>query len=287
MNRYFVLLIGLLCAGTVFSGGCSSARKSKKGESCEHSLECESGDLACKGGVCALADFSLAPTGKMCSIYECTAASDCCLVADDTVCTAWKAQCTAASPPSDLNCRNYEAFCKCSTNRIQCTNGSCLLGCSADEQCGTGLKCTNNRCVECTTDSQCAAKGTPQNPFVCENNTCKAGCTSNADCSGGRNCVANRCADEVTCATNRECVAYTKNVEAFCREAKCITPCGTDLDCDNPTGFKYRACVNKECKSVGCETDHECEFASGMVSGSKTPYGRTVSVQCVTDTTGK
>ena len=287
MNRYFVLLIGVLCAGTVLGGGCSSSRKSKKGESCENSLDCEPGSLACKGGVCALADFSLAPTGKMCWVFECTASNDCCLDAADKVCQDWKSSCSAGDPPSKTECRNYESFCKCATNRIQCANGACILGCSADEQCGNNLKCTSGICVECTEDKQCAAKGTPQNPFVCENNTCVAGCSSNADCNGGRNCVANRCADQVTCGSNRECIAYTKNVEAFCRETKCITPCGTDLDCDTPTGFKYQACVNKECKSVGCESDHECELQKGVVSGSKTSAGRSRSVQCVIDTTTK
>jgi hypothetical protein len=282
MNRYLVLLMGILCASTVLAGGCSSARKSKKGESCEHSLECESGDLACKGGTCALADFSLKPTGKQCSVYECTTPTECCLDINDTACQTWKAGCSVNDPPSDTNCRSYEAFCRCNVSRVQCANGQCTLGCTENDQCGNGLECTDGRCVECTNDAACAGRGTPQNPYVCENNACVAGCTNNADCSGGRNCFVGHCADEVTCTTNRECIAYTKNVEAFCRDSKCIKPCGTDLDCDSPTAFKYNACVDKECKTVGCESARECELYSGIVSGDKTGLGRTVTVQCQT-----
>ena len=62
------------------------------------------------------------------------------------------------------------------------------------------------------------------------------------------------------CYTDRECIAYTGNVLAYCAASKCNVPCESDLECDNPFDFGYMACLEGVCTYIGCETDEECKI---------------------------
>ncbi len=260
---------------------CSTSRKSKKGESCEYSLECESGDLACKGGMCVLADFSkLAQLQTQCKAFECSTSDNCCLDATSTVCKNWKTACDLlpdAQKATNTSCQLDKAYCDCTLANIACDTGRCEWRCVSDTECAIG-KCSDGQCVMCSQDTDCRQFG---QDYVCQSpGACVPKCTQSSQCKGDEVCTDGHCIADRGCAKDRECVAQTKNVEAFCRNAKCVVPCQTDLECDLPTSYKYQRCIDKECQSIGCETDHECEILSGVRTGDKNASGRAMTVRC-------
>jgi hypothetical protein len=258
----FVTLAALVSVG---SNGCSDdedaeSRTSRKGEACQVTNDCSPG-LSClpipggAGGLCVTGEFRIAQTAKECAIIECSQATDCCGT-PPAMCPQLLSQC-ADSGTGSIECEQYEAFCKCDTNKIDCEQNKCVTKCTGDDDClasGSGRKCAGGKCVQCAGDTDCG------DDLQCLSGQCQAPCESDGDCPGFNRCSSGRCIPG-GCDTDRECVAATRNVEATCgTDGKCIVPCQTDLECGNPKSYSFFSCVQNQCVYVGCETDKDCRL---------------------------
>lgn len=110
-------------------------------------------------------------------------------------------------------------------------------GCKGDKDCKKGLKCSANKCVECTSDAQCG-KGKRCN---LKTNACaaKPECEKDEQCQAGKVCQAGKCK---ACASDNECgVGGSCDAGACKKAAKCTKDeeCKDDEDCIN--GFCKRA----------------------------------------------
>jgi hypothetical protein len=84
---------------------------------------------------------------------------------------------------------------------------------------------------------------------------------SDGDCPAFNRCNNGGCV-ESGCQTDRECVAYTRHVDATCGgDGKCIVPCQTDLECGNPADYSFYSCISGSCTYTGCSTDKDCELS--------------------------
>jgi hypothetical protein len=95
-----------------------------------------------------------------------------------------------------------------------------------------------------------------------------APCANDANCPLLYSCVDNACT-RTGCESDRECAFITKNARATCVDKACQSPCNADSDCvgmepSNMTSFQ--ACVDGQCKFVGCESDRECRAALGIAA---------------------
>jgi hypothetical protein len=248
-------------------------RFARKGEACETTNNCAPG-LACMPqssgiSICVLGAFSVAQTAKECALVECTTAQDCCPPPPST-CANDLVTCLAdAGITSQSACARYNAQCVCDTARRDCEQSKCVTKCSDNTECtssGTGRFCSGGKCVACSTDNDCGGTGSTR--FKCISGQCEPPCKGDGDCPGFERCVNEICV-ESGCVTNRECVAFTRNVEATCgTDRKCIVPCQTDLECGNPKGYTFFSCVQGQCLFMGCETDKDCRLLFGSTSSS-------------------
>jgi hypothetical protein len=273
-TRFFVSAFLFLAVGAAAATGCkssdsSSARLSQRGEECQTTADC-SGSLSCVprpnnagGGICVDGQFNVSPTAKVCAVIECSQASDCCPT-PPTSCPTYQQECSQGIQSA---CTEYQTLCTCASNpsHWSCNNGSCKTQCSTNADCGIG-QCTNGQCVQCTDDSMC------QNGDVCNNNICTPPCMSDTDCSSFNRCTNGKCVAS-GCASDRECIAATKNVTAVCKSNTCVVPCQTDLECGNPDNYNFYSCIKNQCIYVGCQTDKECQLYLG---GTGTHHGQIV-----------
>lgn len=262
-----VFVVGALAAAANNACGSDSAsdeyRFARKGEACETTNDCAPG-LACMPqasgvSICVLGAFAVSQSAKECAIVECTSAQDCCPTPPST-CASDLALCLQdAGISSQSACARYNAQCVCDTTRRDCEQSKCVTKCSDNNEClSSGNRyCSGGKCVQCSTDNDC---GSASSGFKCISGQCEPPCKGDGDCPGFERCVAERCV-ESGCVTNRECVAFTKNVEATCgTDRKCIVPCQTDLECGNPKGYTFFSCVAGQCLFLGCDTDKDCRL---------------------------
>jgi peptidoglycan-associated lipoprotein len=102
-------------------------------------------------------------------------------------------------------------------------------GCKTDKDCKSPLVCSQNKCVECTEDSQCP-KGKS-----CQANACvvKAQCINDDQCPSGQVCQAGSCKP---CASDGECGPGGSCQAGACKKAKKCSKdedCADDEDCTN------------------------------------------------------
>jgi Cys-rich repeat protein len=270
-TRFFVSALLFAVAGAATVAGCkssdSTARQSSRGEECQTTADC-AGNLACVprpnnagGGICVDGQFNVAPTNKECVVIECTQASDCVQPgACPTSCPTYQMECSQGIQSA---CTTYQQLCGgCSASHWACDNGTCKTQCTTAADCGIGnAQCTNGQCVQCTDDSQCT------NGNVCNNNICTPPCMSDTDCSSFNRCTNGKCT-KAGCASDRECIAATKNVTAVCKSNTCVVPCQTDLECGNPESYNFYSCIKNQCIYVGCQTDKECQLYLGQQGGT-------------------
>jgi hypothetical protein len=161
------------------------------------------------------------------------------------------------------------------------TNGLCVLMCGTSAMCTTDPvgndKCdaTNNRCVDCMSDADCAVETTNKrcdtsvNPnnmlprYACEE------CLDNSHCMANQVCADNECVP--TCTTDAECSADGGGNAPHCNPTtRVCSECGTDAHC---TGTQT-VCINGECED--CTTDAHC-----MASQPMSPFCRVADNNCV------
>lgn len=93
-----------------------------------------------------------------------------------------------------------------------CFNNKCVE-CSEDSQCPKGKRCSANACIaapECTKDSECT------DGKVCQAGKCKP-CVSDDDCGGGT-CDSGAC-KRTPCTKNEDCADDEDCVNGFCKRA--------------------------------------------------------------------
>lgn len=263
-----------VCSAHASGGGDagSAPRVGQRGESCRTRTDCES-NLACIAGVCTLADFGLTPTTKKCELVQCQTVTDCCPKPSSS-CPFYDQYCKQGD---QAYCDQYQRECVCDEAQWACTENKCQFTPKCDPTtltcpttcspttpgCPKQLVCAGTRCVECTADADCGTTG------KCSNEKCLVKCDTDADCPYLNKCQGGACI-ESGCTTNRECIADTGNVLSLCQAGKCLVPCETDLECDSPLHFTFKACVNGYCNDVGCETDEECRIQLKVTPGSTT-----------------
>ena len=277
---------GYVCqpsTGTCVQGTCGSNADCGNGGICNGSsacVSCGTSDAACvtsygSGFICVSGGCvtGTCHTGANCTTTPgqiCNASHTCADCTDDTGCQA-----------------SY-------TDGRICVGTTCVVGnCHSNAGCSNGQICTNNNCVNCTTDNQCAtgqlcisggctagncktAADCNDTTKVCTNNNCSA-CTSNADCTGayGSNhvcnagsCIAGNCLVRGDClATGTICGSQTQFSCGACSagaagDTQCASEYGTGHICN------AGVCVTGTCHdSAGCGTGQVCDLSSHTCTG--------------------
>lgn len=148
--------------------------------------------------------------------------------------------------------------------------GKCVETCRSDFDCGGG-RCVGGECVECTSNSDCAAEYGPD--AVCDGGTCNTPCytgLSTGDCSFGlsygdtcHNCPE-ACPLDAPCRKTQEVCDYQEVYDVLAGRTRvqityctvCARQCFTSSDCEPGTvcgGFGY-------CRQSGgrCTYDSDC-----------------------------
>ena len=243
MNRIVLRVMGTLgllgCLFTACSADKSttqgSSRLSRKGESCQSSVECDTG-FVCVRNTCSVSDYMLMPTGKQCVLVSCHEAADCCPTAP-VGCASLLQQCEAGVT---FECQQYQTLCVCDATKFSCTDGKCVQGCTPPDgvtttfdtckNMGAGFSCLAGKCVECTKDTDCPVAGTAMR--VCKDNKCQIKCAKDTDCDPFYTCDMGTSACVYSgCSTKLECVSKTGNPLATCTNKQCDVPCQSDPEC--------------------------------------------------------
>lgn len=243
--------------------------KGVRGEACLSHEDCGSHLVCGEDFTCADGDFKLEPTGKICVGIQCRVPKDCCPEPSE-LCDQYEDLCDDGDGDS-TSCDMYEMYCECDEDSWRCETDLCVSLCEEDEDC-TGGFCVAKRCAECKGDDDCSGDD------LCVDNQCQPGCTDDLDCPVFYACQASQCV-EVGCKTDRECIAHTRNVRAFCNPDKeCRVPCDSDFECEDPYEFvDPKVCVKGLCEDVGCESASECRLRLG-VQGN--PDGFFMDAEC-------
>lgn len=149
--------------------------------------------------------------------------------------------------------------------------------CSSDAQCAAaGLLCgPDQRCVECTADSDCRSNQ------QCSGGLCQTGgastCSSNADCGTGTVCdtTGGQC---VQCVRSSDCQADQTCVSQACVAS---TACSTSSDCPSTL-----VCDATAGTCVECVVDRDCAGGKICSANQCTPTGGTGGAAGASNTGG-
>jgi hypothetical protein len=294
-----------------------------RGESCRVNGDCSKGlvcipsSLTAGTGVCDLAEYGIAPTGKKCG-GECLTATDCCqlptaLQADpiksckdiDDAITTQAIDCATTAVVSALKlCFEKATYCTgCSATTWACTDNTCVYkpacvvaagfdaptGCPTNSRIHTlGLSCNPDtlKCVgataaaACTTDASCLAKPVVDRSLT-SMDVCAAGeCT----CYAGDHQCYRKCARDIECAVGSACDTKAHvciSADACSSNSECaVLHSSLDYECNKGTGT---------CAKV-CSSDHDCSPSghgtptfNGMVCGAD-GFCASIASDCTDDT---
>lgn len=136
---------------------------------------------------------------------------------------------------------------------------TCVPGCTENSQCqapfGQARVCdtTTNQCVQCVTNTDCAAGGDAGRPTLCTaQHTCTLGCNADDDCAQNptrRHCdtATSLC---VQCASSADCGQQAPY--CFTDTGSCVA-CLTDANCANAGGV-----CNQQLHFCGCTQSSDC-----------------------------
>jgi hypothetical protein len=211
--------------------------------------------------MCRESGLALPHLAKACYRVECESKDDCCATfVPNANCEMYKANCDS----DPIFCNTYRSLCVCTKT---CEKELCVAetpGCKTDQECTSAQTpfCVEGTCHQCNQDSAC-----PGTNSKCAQGVCMSPCSNDANCPLLYACQNNAC-ERTGCQSDRECAFITNNPRAKCTEKMCKTPCATDSDCSSmdPTSNSFEACVDGQCKFVGCETDTECRAALGIAA---------------------
>lgn len=118
--------------------------------------------------------------------------------------------------------------------------------CTNNYECSNGFICADNKCIkgECMSNSDC-----PQNKPACSEHKCVE-CNTKSDCDILAECNNHKCAE---CITDSDCIY---GFGSACNNNKCVE-CNTNSDCRYPS---KPACNNNKC--VECNRDSDCRYSS-------------------------
>jgi Cys-rich repeat protein len=227
-----------------------------------------------------------------CSFMECIEDADC---TNQLYCVTDEFRC-AEGWCHDSNDNDYDGLTDCQDpDCIGRTSPAGLDCCIEKDDCIEGM-CSNNQCVECATDGDCAAGET------CQAGSCVfSGCAMDSDCSPPDTCVFGTCWD------TQGCVAQTDNSD-FCNciyqklkaginlaqaEGDC-SPFLTTERCDDGFDNDYDQladCADSDCIGdpicdvpLGCATNEDCDpgFFCDIMMGECMPEisGCTTNIDC-------
>ena len=277
---------GYVCqtaTGTCVQGSCGSNADCSNGGICNSSstcVSCGTSDAAC---VTSYGSGFICVSGG-CVTGTCHKGADCTTTAGQ-ICNSSH---TCADCTDDTTCQaSY-------TDGRICVGTTCVVGnCHNNAGCSNGQICTNNTCVNCTLDTECAtgqlcisgaciagncktAANCNDTTKVCTSNNCGA-CASNADCTGayGSNhvcnagsCIAGNCLVKGDCAaTGTICGSQTSFSCGACSagaagDTQCATEYGAGHICNSGV------CVTGTCHdSTGCGTGQVCDLSSHTCTG--------------------
>jgi hypothetical protein len=206
--------------------------------------------LSCLSEICVPGQLNIGQQATQCDVIQCRNEADC--QTRDT-CQNAKALCDGGNTSA---CDDFELNC-----HFQCSDaGICIQECTdpltnplATCPAGTPV-CAGSRCIQCQCDADCALGS------ACRGQRCWPECETNADCDGLQECNADGVCAPRDCMNDRECVSLMKDPLSVCVQAtgQCARSCASDLECDEPSGFDFSACVNGICAPLGCVSDEEC-----------------------------
>jgi hypothetical protein len=245
---------------TVSVGMSTDARYGGRGESCTATNDCEP-ELSCLTGMCRETGLSLPHLPKACYRVECETTEDCCATfVPNPNCETYKANCDS----DPIFCNTWRSLCTCGKSCEEELCVAAMSGCMTDQECTSAQTpfCIEGTCHQCNDDSAC-----PGINSKCADGVCMSPCADDANCPLLYSCQDNACI-RTGCESDRECAFITNNPRAKCTDSECNTPCANDADCASmdPTSRSFEACIEGECKFVGCETDRECRAALGIAA---------------------
>ena len=251
-----------------------------RGETCRVNGDCAK-DLICVPsatsngvGVCDLAQYGLAPTGKKCG-GECLTATDCCelpIVLQtattksckdiDAAITVGAIDCTAPATIAAQNLCFYQAtYCTgCTKNTWTCT---------ADNKCEYASACVATAANDTPTGCPTYSRTSVATGTTCSTASKKcevpaaAGCTNDASCATLP--VVDRAALSTDVCSPGECTCYAGN-------HACYRKCARDIECagGSTCDTKAHVCVsspscttNEQCAIKNGSLDYECNTATG------------------------
>jgi len=246
---------------------------------CASDRDCMSGWL-CLSGSCRLASVTCGVDGDCTADQICQAGTciEACKTSIDCPAAHW---CDAGhclpGCGSDSDCPNDQA---CEPGDHQCRDRLCI----EDEDCPTGLLCTDGACrtPECLVDADC------EEDEQCRQGACApaGSCSEDGDCLSGQLCIEGFCITGA-CRSDGDCVAGQVCNDGICEEQG---GCTSDLDC--PDG---QHCLDQSCTLAECLRDEHCPGEQVCVVGDcqeppecvvdgDCPGGQCIAGQCVPDT---
>jgi hypothetical protein len=278
---------GYVCqtaTGTCVQGTCGSNADCSNGGICNASstcVGCGTSDSAC---------VTAYGSGYICVSNGCVTGT----CHTGASCTATPGQICNASHTC-ANCTDDSGCQSSYTDGRICVGNSCVVGnCHDNTGCSNGQICTNNKCVDCASDSECAsgqvcisggcttgdchvAADCHDSTKVCTSNKCSA-CASNADCTAtgaygadhvcsAGSCKAGNCLVKGDCATTGTiCGAQTPLTCGACTGANADAACATEYGAGHICNGG--ACVAGTCHdSTTCSAGQVCNPTSHTCTG--------------------
>ena len=286
---------------------------------CEGTADCPNDRPICEEGVCvecihdvlSCADESRPICGEDGVCRGCVDSNDC---SQERVCDADTGRCIQCN--GDLDCDGSTPFCndeglcqpcnplaqdecemgtsclaegacgQCQTN-VDCPNElpvcdpstHLCVGCEQQDDCGLGLNCIGNVCVECGPAGHNISYCQDENRPICDaaSSTCRP-CNQDDECSDGLQCVQGAClaCDPMTndgCSDGRVCAPNGQYCQACEMNAQCEafypeTPfCDENMGCvvcepGSNTGCTSDApiCDAETRRCIPCTSDKECSL---------------------------